>query len=114
MSLLWIGGCDSYLLLRAASACVPAQSSIERGYCSLPSPFASLNTSKLRQGAPGAGVYGDKAKQSANAHLEQSGELQTNAITLANKPSNTFEITVRDIVSLKRSNNVQIFFFDGQ
>jgi len=41
-----------YLLLNAVSACVPAQSTIERGNCSLPSPSPSHTTSKLRHGAP--------------------------------------------------------------
>lgn len=43
-----------YLLLIAVSACVPAQSSMDRGKFSLPSPSPSpsLSTSKLKHGAP--------------------------------------------------------------
>lgn len=41
-----------YLLLIAVSACVPAQSSMDSGDCSLPPPSPSLRTSKLKHGAP--------------------------------------------------------------
>lgn len=41
-----------YLFFRAVSACVPAQSSMDRGNCSLLSPSPSLRMSKLRHGAP--------------------------------------------------------------
>lgn len=43
------------LLAWAVSACVPAQSSRDRGKQSRPSPSVSRTTSKLRQGAPMGG-----------------------------------------------------------
>lgn len=49
----WLNSYNIDLLATAVSACVPAQSSIDRGYCSLPSPSPSRSTSKLRHGAPG-------------------------------------------------------------
>lgn len=62
-----------YLLLIAVSAWVPAQSSMDRGNCSLPSPSPSLRTSKLKHGAPKQIKSLKRCWNQATSHLHGSG-----------------------------------------